>query len=192
MKSSCYYHRVGAVVAWLLLALPCNGQTPVQKGIPQSNPTFAAAHAALVEKAKQGGIDIYFEGDSITRRWQANDYPEHQKNWNENFFGWNAADFGWGGDSTRNVLYRLNYGELDGVHPKVIVLMIGTNNVGRVPRADDRELIADVAQGVRAIVNVFQVKAPEAKIILTGITPRRRRRKKPANHGHDRQNQCSH
>ncbi len=106
------------------------------------------------------------------RRWQANDYPEHQKNWNENFFGWNAADFGWGGDTTRNVLYRLNDGELDGVNPKVVVVMIGTNNVGKIPRTNDYRLVEDVAQGVRAIVDVFQVKAPEAKIILMGITPR--------------------
>ena len=93
----------------------------------------------------------------------------HQKNWNENFFGWNAADFGWGGDTTQNVLYRLNEGELEGVNPKVIVLMIGTNNVGKVPKADDRELIDDVAQGVpdRRCVSS---QSPKAKIILMGIT----------------------
>jgi len=51
-------------------------------------------------------------------------------NWNKNFFGWNAADFGWGADKTQNILWRLDNGELDGVNPKVIVLLAGTNNVG--------------------------------------------------------------
>ena len=84
----------------------------------------------MLEKAKKGGIDIYFEGDSITRRWGATDYPELLANWKQNFFGWNAADFGWGADTTQNILWRLNNGELDGVNPKVIVLLAGTNNVG--------------------------------------------------------------
>ena len=91
------------------------------------------AHTQLLEKAKKGGIDIYFEGDSITRRWGATDYPELLANWKENFFGWNAGDFGWGADTTQNILWRLNNGELDGVNPKVIVLLAGTNNVGNGP-----------------------------------------------------------
>jgi hypothetical protein len=75
------------------------------------------AHSQLLEKARKGGIDIYFEGDSITRRWGATDYPELLENWKKNFFGWNAADFGWGADTIQNILWRLNNGELDGVHP---------------------------------------------------------------------------
>ena len=89
------------------------------------------AHEQLLAKAKQGQIDVYFEGDSIARRWDANDYPELQANWNRNFFGWNAADFGWGADTTQNILWRLENGELDGINPKIIVLLAGTNNAGR-------------------------------------------------------------
>ena len=66
-----------------------------------------AAHAQLLEKAGKGRIDIYFEGDSITRRWGATDYPDLLANWNRNFFGWNAADFGWGADTIQNILWRL-------------------------------------------------------------------------------------
>ena len=88
------------------------------------------AHEQLLAKAKQGRIDVYFEGDSITRRWGATDYPQLLENWKKNFFGWNAADFGWGADRVENILWRLENGELDGVNPKVIVLLAGTNNVG--------------------------------------------------------------
>jgi (4-O-methyl)-D-glucuronate---lignin esterase len=139
---------------------------------PQENPLFLPAHHALLEKAKQGTIDVYFLGDSITRRWQGTDYPEHKRNWDQNFFGWNAADFGWGGDTTRNVLWRLKNHELDGLHPKVVVLMIGTNNLGKDPPSNREATVEDVAKGIRAILDLVQEKAPAAKIVLMGITPR--------------------
>jgi lysophospholipase L1-like esterase len=123
------------------------------------------AHSQLLAKAKQGGIDIYFEGDSITRRWGAIDYADLLANWKQNFFGWNAADFGWGADRTQNILWRLKNGELDGVNPKVVVLLAGTNNLGGAA-ADD------ITRGLEAIVGVIREKAPAATIIVTGIFPR--------------------
>ena len=79
------------------------------------------AHQQLLEKKTKGKIDVYFEGNSIVRRWGATDYPEFLANWNANFFGWNAADFGWGADRIENMLWRIENGELDGVNPKIIV-----------------------------------------------------------------------
>jgi lysophospholipase L1-like esterase len=140
---------------------------------PQANPLFMAAHQALLEKKNQGVIDVYFLGDSITRRWQGTDYPEHKKNWDQNFFGWNAANFGWGGDSTQNVLWRLQNGELDGVNPKIVVLMIGTNNLGNVTSSNEIPARTEqVTRGIRAIIDAIQERAPAAKIVLMGITPR--------------------
>jgi lysophospholipase L1-like esterase len=131
------------------------------------------AHSQLLAKAKQSGIDVYFEGDSITRRWGALDYPDMLANWKENFFGWNAADFGWGGDRTQNILWRLENGELDEVNPKVVVLLAGTNNVGDLSAPGDAEArAADVSRGIQAIVHVIQEKAPAATIIVFGIFPR--------------------
>ena len=68
-----------------------------------------AAHAQLLQKAKQGRIDIYFAGDSITRRWGATDYPELLVNWKQNFFGWNAADFGWGTDLIQHIPPKIEH-----------------------------------------------------------------------------------
>jgi lysophospholipase L1-like esterase len=126
----------------------------------------------LLEKAKKGGIDIYFVGDSITRRWGASDvqYKDLLANWNANFFGWNAADFGWGGDRVENILWRLENGELDGVNPKIIVVLAGINNVGSRPGDDAK--IAGIAGGLKAILDVCRKKAPDATIIMTGIFPR--------------------
>jgi lysophospholipase L1-like esterase len=148
---------------------PVPGDVPV----PRTDTNSRIAHAQLLDKARLGRIDIYFEGDSITRRWGATDYPQLLENWRENFFGWNAADFGWGGDTTQNILWRLDNGELDRVHPKVIVLLAGTNNVGNtVPPEGDESKVTDVTRGIEAILRVMRVKAPEATIILTAIFPR--------------------
>jgi len=144
--------------------------------VPDDEPRLRAdrnshlAHQQLVAKAKAGGIDVYFLGDSITRRWGALDYPDFLAHWTKTFHGWNAGNFGWGGDRTENVLWRLENGELDGVNPKVIVLLAGTNNVGREPGDDAK--VADVTRGVRAIVDACRRKAPAATIVLTAIFPR--------------------
>ena len=154
------------------------GATPVEppprdQPTPRTDPNSLIAHEQLLEKAKKDHIQIYFEGDSITRRWGATDYPELLANWKQNFFGWNAADFGWGGDKTENILWRLNNGELDGVNPKVIVLLAGTNNVGRTVLSEgDDAKVADVTKGIQAVLQVLQAKAPDATIILTAIFPR--------------------
>jgi lysophospholipase L1-like esterase len=140
---------------------------------PRADQNSQVAHQQLLAKAKQGGIDVYFEGDSITRRWGATDYPRLLENWRANFFGWNAADFGWGADRVENILWRLENGELDGVNPKVIVLLAGTNNVGStVPPEGAAPLVEDVTKGLRAVMQVMQLKAPAAVIIVMGIFPR--------------------
>jgi lysophospholipase L1-like esterase len=171
-----------AIVLCMLQALAGNaaGQTATpgaaaraDRAAPQENRLFLPAHKELLKKAKGGRIDVYFLGDSITRRWHANDYPKFQENWKKNFTGWNAANFGWGADGTQNVLWRLEHGELDGVNPKVVVLMVGTNNVGELdPEADHAENVPRIAAGIEAILKLIREKAPRARVVLMGITPR--------------------
>jgi lysophospholipase L1-like esterase len=149
-----------------------NGPPRADQPVERSDPNSRLAHEQLVAKAKQGGIDVYFLGDSITRRWGTSDaqYADLLANWRENFHGWNAGNFGWGGDTTQNILWRITSGELDGVNPKAIVILAGTNNVGNRPGDDAKA--EDVARGVAAIVAECQRRAPEAQIILTAIFPR--------------------
>jgi len=162
---------------FILLAgavLTAPAQTPsADTALPRTDANSITAHTQLLEKAAKGGIDLYFEGDSITRRWGATDYPEFLANWKQNFFGWNAGDFGWGADTIQNILWRLRNGELDNVHPKVIVLLAGTNNVGRSnPAGGDAAKVQDIARGIRALLDEMQAKAPRTTIILMGIFPR--------------------
>lgn len=139
---------------------------------PRKDPNSLLAHQQLVRKAKQGGIDLYFVGDSITRRWGATDpqYKPLLENWRANFFGWNAANFGWGADRVENILWRLQNGELDGVNPKVIVVLAGINNVGTEP--GDAGKAEEITDGLKAVLAVCQKKAPDATVILTAIFPR--------------------
>lgn len=140
--------------------------------VPRTDANSLLAHEALVAKAKHGGIDLYFVGDSITRRWGTSDeaYREMLANWTANFHGWNAGNFGWGADRIEHILWRLDHGELDGVNPKVIVILAGTNNVVVDPAPADP--VADITTGIEALIARCRQKAPAAKIILTAIFPR--------------------
>src|SRR5881397_2232828 len=130
--------------------------------VPRTDSNSRLAHEQLLGKAKQARIDIYFAGDSITRRWGCSDaqYRELLANWKANFFGWNAANFGWGGDTVQNILWRLENGELDDVNPKIIIILAGTNNVGRDP--GDNAKVADITKGIKALVDLCRKKAPNA------------------------------
>ncbi|HJS07014.1 MAG TPA: endo-1,4-beta-xylanase [Pirellulales bacterium] len=144
---------------------------PAHTAIERQDENSRLAHQQLLAKAKQGRIDVYFQGDSITRRWGATDYPQFLAHWKKSFHGWNAANFAWGGDTTHNILWRMQNGELDGLSPKVVVLQAGTNNLpGRGP-ANDRQ-VDDVVSGIRAIVAEFQYRVPNATIIVTAVFPR--------------------
>jgi lysophospholipase L1-like esterase len=156
-------------IASLLPAQP----TPADQPAPRTDKNSQRAHEQLLAKAKKGRIDVYFEGDSIARRWGATDYPDFLENWKKNFSGWNAADFGWGADRLENILWRLENGELDGVNPKVIVLLAGTNNVGnKIPPEGIEAAAANITKGLAAVIRLIQTKAPNAVIILTAIFPR--------------------
>ncbi len=151
-------------------AVARKARVPADQPVPRTDNNSRIAHEQLLEKASKGTIDVYFVGDSITRRLGATDYPELLALWNETFYGWNAANFAWGGDNTRNILWRMDNGELEGVQPKVYVILAGTNNLGE--RMSDEEKTGDITAGIRAIVDRCRKHSPDAAIILTAIFPR--------------------
>ena len=124
------------------------------------NPGFIAAHEKFVSIAKEGTAELIFLGDSITAGWGGK-----KDIWEEAFGKYKPANFGIGGDRTQHVLWRITNGELDGVKPKAIVLMIGTNNSG----SDSAE---GIAKGVTAIVETIRTKQPQAKLLLLAVFPR--------------------
>jgi len=114
-------------------------------------------------QAHQGDIDLIFVGDSITQGWEG----AGKAVW-ETYYGHRKAlNLGIGGDRTQHVLWRLDHGNLEGISPKVAVVMIGTNNSG-----DDRNTADEMVDGITAVVNKLKTKLPETKILLLGIFPR--------------------
>ena len=104
---------------------------------------------------------LVFDGDSITDGWRG----AGRAIWTERYGKLNAFDFGIGGDRTQTVLWRLTQGQADGMRPKLIALMIGTNNLyGNTPE--------EIADGVQAIVADYQKRCPDAVILLQAIFPR--------------------
>jgi len=117
-------------------------------------------HEQNLARVKEGHIDLLFLGDSITEGWRNNVV------WQEYYGQLNAANFGISGDTTQNVLWRVLDGEVDPafIKPKVIVLLIGTNNIG----SDSTE---DIGDGIAACVRALRDKAPASKVLLLGIFP---------------------
>ncbi len=121
-----------------------------------------ALHEKFLEIAKKGDVDLLFIGDSITQGWGGSG----AKVWADSYGKLKPANFGIGGDRTEHVLWRITAGkELEGIKPKVIVMMIGTNNTGS-------NTSEDIAQGVKAILDEFAKQKPDAKVLLLGVFPR--------------------
>ena len=130
---------------------------------------WMAQHAGFVQQAQKGGIDILFMGDSITDFWR----NRGSNVWNQYYASRHAANFGISADRTQHVLWRLDHGELDGIKPKVVVLMIGTNNTGKENDTGKiRNTIPETIKGVQAVVKELRVKLPDSKILLLAIFPR--------------------
>ena len=118
-------------------------------------------HKGFLEVARGGNIDLLFVGDSITDLWRSRGKPV----WDENFAPLKAANFGIGGDTTQGVLWRMQNGELEGFKAKLIVLMLGTNNINRNPNDE-------IVDGDRLIVEEFKKRQPQPKVLVLGIFPR--------------------
>ena len=121
--------------------------------------SWVKQHERFLDLAKKGNIDLLFLGDSITQGWHENDV------WKRFYGPRHAANFGIGGDRTQHVLWRIENGEINGIHPRVVVLMIGTNNSGS-------NSAGDIATGITEIVKELRKRLPEAKVLLLGVFPR--------------------
>lgn len=124
-------------------------------------PRNEARHNGFLEIARSGNIDLLFVGDSITDLWD----DRAKGLWDSVWAPLNAANFGISGDTTQGVLWRMQNGELEGFKAKLIVLMLGTNNINRNP-------VDDIVEGDRLIVEEFKKRQPQAKVLILGIFPR--------------------
>ena len=123
------------------------------------------ARLAAVKALRDAGKSprVVFIGDSITEWWERAGQPV----WAEHYAGLDALNLGFAGDKTDQVLWRLQQGEVNGLAPRVAVLMIGTNNTG-----DRRDDPAATALGVRRVIEELQQRLPTTTVLLLAIFPR--------------------
>jgi lysophospholipase L1-like esterase len=158
---------IGALIVHIVLA----GGMPASASEPRAaTPTarterenWMPQHNRFVAEARKGGIDLLFIGDSITKGWARGGLNV----WKAHYAPRRAANFGISGDCTEHVLWRIQNGELDGINPTAVVLLIGTNNI------NNHDSPEDIAIGVTAIVEEFRCRLPAAHILLIGVFPKR-------------------
>lgn len=126
-------------------------------------------HEGFVAAARRGGIEVVFLGDSLTDLWRR----EGRAAWEKHFAPLRAANFGIDGDRTQQLLWRLQHGAVDAPAPKVVVLLIGTNNAGNERNSDvPRNTTAEAIAGVTLVVETLRTKLPNTTILLLGLLPR--------------------
>lgn len=163
--------------AWLLLAVILAitfsiraGESPDVPAFKQNkdgtpDQRFTKRHETFVAEAGKGGVDLLLVGDFLTDDWRGNNKNHVAAICEKAFGSYRPANFGQGGDYTQHVLWRMQNGELNGIQPKVVMLLIGGTNGSN---SDDP---AAIASGVRAIIATIQQKVPSAKVLLIGVPP---------------------
>ena len=134
---------------------------PADQPAPRTDQGWLDRQASFNERVKQGNVDMIFIGDSITHGWEG----AGKTTWDKFYAKRNAVNLGIGGDRTQHVLYRLDNGNINGISPKLAVIMIGTNNASEYTPEQ-------ISGGIKAIVEKLRAKLPEMKILLLAVFPR--------------------
>ncbi len=135
-------------------------------------PWWRARHLAALERLRQGRVDLIFLGDSITEDWERvgpPDWADFRPGWNRFYGDRNAVNLGFKGDTTANLLWRIRNGEVDGIAPKVAVVLIGANNLGRVHWSAEA-----TTTGIAANIDELHRRLPQTKLLLLSVLPSER------------------
>ena len=167
------------LLSLILIGVSLNLSALAQTNAPRANPAIKPEprtgnstnrQALVLQRAKDnpGPCDIAFIGDSITQGWEGNG----KEAWAKYYGNRKCLNFGVGGDRTENVLWRFENGQLDGLKPKVAVLMIGTNNSNKNRDGAEAYSESEILEGVQAIVKQIRERLPDTKVLVLGIFPR--------------------
>lgn len=134
-------------------------------------------HKSMLLREKKPDLELVFLGDSITMMWRSQSgFEGGTPVWEHYYAPRKAGNFGISGDRTEHILWRITEGgDLDGLSPKVLVLLIGINNLGQTKSTPD-----EVSAGITTIVNYLKTKLPTTRILLLGVFPCWERPEHPA------------
>lgn len=149
----------------LLVSLPSALTHSAIEPVPRGEDWWQQRHRAINQRVAETGEQarVIFIGDSITQGWEG----AGKEVWERYYAPRKALNLGISGDRTQHVLWRLDNGNLDGLKPRVAVIMIGTNNSN-----GEDNTVEQIADGVRAIVAKLRARLPETKVVLLAIFPR--------------------
>lgn len=152
---------IGALIGFLLPAGAALAANTAVIPEPKNVDSWQVRHAQMNERVKQGNVDLIFVGDSITHGWEG----AGKAVWDKYYAHRNAVNLGIGGDRTQHVIWRLENGNIDGIAPKLAVVMIGTNNHGD-------NSAEEISEGVTAVIRRLRNGLPDTNVLLLGIFPR--------------------
>jgi len=153
---------VTALVALLFASTAFAQDKPNDAVVPAPRDgNWMKRHDSFNARVQEGNADLIFIGDSITQGWEVNG----KSVWEEFYAKRNAVNLGISGDRTQHVLWRLDHGNVEGINPKLAVLMIGTNNSGT-------NTSEQIAEGVKLIVEKLRAKLPNTKVLVLAVFPR--------------------
>ena len=149
------------IFAVLVVSFSAVAENTAIQPVPKTSDRWKARHEAMNARVKEGNVDLLWIGDSIVENWEHQGKPV----WDSYYDYRNAVNLGISGDRTENVLWRLDHGNIDGISPKLAIVMIGQNNSGgKTPNTAE-----EIAEGVTAVVQRLRTKLPETKILLLAI-----------------------
>ena len=164
---------IGLAALLLLAAAPAAHRprtilaaTPISR---MDLPWWRARHEAVLERVRQGKAGLIFLGDSITQDWERTgpqDWADFRPAWNRFYGDRDAVNMGFIGDTTASLLWRIENGEVAGIAPKVAIILIGANNLGRVHWSAE-----DTVAGIAADIAAVRQRLPGTKILLLGVLP---------------------
>jgi len=157
---------------------PSNNATNPTPKLEEDGYDWAGRHQEILDIKDRVHPELVFIGDSITHAWGGLPETGARRTGEEvlraAFPGRRILNLGFGWDRTQNVLWRLEHGELDGLHPRAVVIHIGSNNTSATRNA--RQNTPDeIAAAIVRIVEQVHAKAPAARILLMAVFPREER-----------------
>lgn len=159
-----------ALLAPFVAAKDASGQPSSLVPVPREDAWWRQRHGEKLEAVRGDDFELVLLGDSITQRWE----EEGSKAYAGITSKYRTLNLGFSGDRTQEVLWRLENGELDGLHPKWLVLLIGTNNL--LPQGSTP---GETVEGIRKIVSIIRQKLPETTILIHSVFPRGETSKDP-------------
>ena len=175
VRAGCRGAALGLALLGLLAAAPpahSAGNKATNPLSRDNTPWWHARHEEKLARIRQGHVDLVFLGDSIMQNWEEHGPPawkDFAPSWQHYYGDRNAVNLGFKGDTTASLIWRLMHGEVDGIHPKAAVILIGANNNGLMHAS-----AAETLDGIQAVLDLVHKKLPETKVLLLSVLPSER------------------